>query len=153
MFRLLLLYTENCKIERGFLQLLPISRCLFTPHFIWVRILCNRGRSNKKEQQQRIRCGITLCCCQENHFCLLQDNVVCPVIVYLLIPWFASHSFVLRPECWQSWIIPAQYCSFACSIFRLLKISASCWKFRKIRYEKHEFATDILLQMNTDFKG
>ena len=34
MFRLLLLYTEICKIQRGFLQLLPISRCLFTPHFI-----------------------------------------------------------------------------------------------------------------------
>lgn len=34
MFSLLLLYTENCKIQRGFLQLLPISRCLFTPHFI-----------------------------------------------------------------------------------------------------------------------
>ena len=34
MFRLLLLYTESCKIQRGFLQLLPISRCLFTPHFI-----------------------------------------------------------------------------------------------------------------------
>ena len=34
MFRLLLLYTENSKIQRGFLQLLPISRCLFTPHFI-----------------------------------------------------------------------------------------------------------------------
>ena len=34
MFRLLLLYTENCKIQRGFLQLLPISRCLFTPYFI-----------------------------------------------------------------------------------------------------------------------
>ena len=34
MFRLLLLYTENCKIQRGFLQLFPISRCLFTPHFI-----------------------------------------------------------------------------------------------------------------------
>ena len=34
MFRLLLLYTESCKIPRGFLQLLPISRCLFTPHFI-----------------------------------------------------------------------------------------------------------------------
>ena len=33
MFRLLL-YTESCKIQRGFLQLLPISRCLFTPHFI-----------------------------------------------------------------------------------------------------------------------
>ena len=52
MFRLLLLYTENCKIQRGFLQLLPISRCLFTPHFIWVRILCDRGRNDKKEQQQ-----------------------------------------------------------------------------------------------------
>jgi hypothetical protein len=34
MFRLLLLYTESCKIQRGFLQLLPISRCLFTSHFI-----------------------------------------------------------------------------------------------------------------------
>ena len=34
MFRLPLLYTESCKIQRGFLQLLPISRCLFTPHFI-----------------------------------------------------------------------------------------------------------------------
>ena len=34
MFRLLLFYTESCKIPRGFLQLLPISRCLFTPHFI-----------------------------------------------------------------------------------------------------------------------
>ena len=34
MFRLLLLHTESCKIQRGFLQLLPISRCLFTPHFI-----------------------------------------------------------------------------------------------------------------------
>ena len=34
MFRLLLFYTESCKIQRGFLQLLPISRCLFTPHFI-----------------------------------------------------------------------------------------------------------------------
>ena len=34
MFRLLLLYTESCKIQRGFLQLLPISRCLFMPHFI-----------------------------------------------------------------------------------------------------------------------
>ena len=34
MFRLLLLYTESCKIQREFLQLLPISRCLFTPHFI-----------------------------------------------------------------------------------------------------------------------
>ena len=52
MFRLLLLYTESCKIQRGFLQLLPISRCLFTPHFIWVRILCDRGRNDKKEQQQ-----------------------------------------------------------------------------------------------------
>ena len=59
--------------------------------------------------------------------------------VSLLIPWFASHSFVLRPECWQSWIIPAQYCSFAWSIFRLLKISASYWEIRKIRHEKHEF--------------
>jgi len=37
---------------RGFLQLFPISRCLFTPHFIWVRILCDRGRNDKKEQQQ-----------------------------------------------------------------------------------------------------
>lgn len=36
--------------------------------------------------------------------------------VSLLIPWFANHSFVLRPECWQSRIIPAQYCSFAWSI-------------------------------------
>ena len=52
MFRLLLLYTESCKIQRGFLQLLPISRCLFTPHFILVRILCDRGRNDKKEQQQ-----------------------------------------------------------------------------------------------------
>ena len=34
MFRLLLFYTESCKNPRGFLQLLPISRCLFTPHFI-----------------------------------------------------------------------------------------------------------------------
>lgn len=34
MFRLLLFYTESCKIQRGFLQLLPISRCLFTSHFI-----------------------------------------------------------------------------------------------------------------------
>ena len=34
MFRLLLFYTESCKIQRGFLQLFPISRCLFTPHFI-----------------------------------------------------------------------------------------------------------------------
>ena len=34
MFRLLLLYTESCKIPRGFLQLLPISRCLFMSHFI-----------------------------------------------------------------------------------------------------------------------
>ena len=34
MFRLLLFYTESCKIPRGFLQLFPISRCLFTPHFI-----------------------------------------------------------------------------------------------------------------------
>ena len=34
MFRLLLFYTENCEIQRGFLQLFPISRCLFTPHFI-----------------------------------------------------------------------------------------------------------------------
>lgn len=34
MFRLPLLYTESCKSQRGFLQLLPISRCLFTPHFI-----------------------------------------------------------------------------------------------------------------------
>ena len=34
MFRLLLLYTENSKIQCGFLQLLPISHCLFTPHFI-----------------------------------------------------------------------------------------------------------------------
>ena len=34
MFRLLLLYTESCKNPHGFLQLLPISRCLFTPHFI-----------------------------------------------------------------------------------------------------------------------
>ena len=51
MFRLLL-YTESCKIQRGFLQLLPISRCLFTPHFICVRILCDRGRNDKKEQQQ-----------------------------------------------------------------------------------------------------
>ena len=34
MFRLLLVDTESCKIQRGFLQLLPISRCLFTPHFI-----------------------------------------------------------------------------------------------------------------------
>lgn len=34
MFRLLLLYIESCKIQRGFLQLFPISRCLFTPHFI-----------------------------------------------------------------------------------------------------------------------
>ena len=34
MFRLLLLYRESCKIQRGFLQLWPISRCLFTPHFI-----------------------------------------------------------------------------------------------------------------------
>lgn len=33
-FRLLLFYTESCKIQRGFLQLFPISRCLFTPHFI-----------------------------------------------------------------------------------------------------------------------
>ena len=52
MFRLLLFYTESCKIPRGFLQLLPISRCLFTPHFICVRILCDRGRNDKKEQQQ-----------------------------------------------------------------------------------------------------
>lgn len=52
MFRLLLFYTESCKIPRGFLQLFPISRCLFTPHFIWVRILCDRGRNDKKEQQQ-----------------------------------------------------------------------------------------------------
>lgn len=52
MFRLLLFYTESCKIQRGFLQLFPISRCLFTPHFIWVRILCDRGRNDKKEQQQ-----------------------------------------------------------------------------------------------------
>ena len=34
MFRLLLFYRESCKIQRGFLQLWPISRCLFTPHFI-----------------------------------------------------------------------------------------------------------------------
>lgn len=34
MFRLPLLYTESCKSQRGFLQLFPISRCLFTPHFI-----------------------------------------------------------------------------------------------------------------------
>ena len=34
MFRLLLFYTESCKNPRGFLQLFPISRCLFTPHFI-----------------------------------------------------------------------------------------------------------------------
>lgn len=34
MFRLLLFYTESCKIPRRFLQLWPISRCLFTPHFI-----------------------------------------------------------------------------------------------------------------------
>ena len=34
MFRLLLFYTESWKIQRGFLQLFPISRCLFTPHFI-----------------------------------------------------------------------------------------------------------------------
>ena len=34
MFCLLLFYTESCKIPRGFLQLFPISRCLFTPHFI-----------------------------------------------------------------------------------------------------------------------
>ena len=34
MFRLLLFYTESCKIQRGFLQLFLISRCLFTPHFI-----------------------------------------------------------------------------------------------------------------------
>ena len=34
MFCLLLVDTESCKIQRGFLQLLPISRCLFTPHFI-----------------------------------------------------------------------------------------------------------------------
>lgn len=34
MFRLLLFYTESCKIQRGFLQLFPISRYLFTPHFI-----------------------------------------------------------------------------------------------------------------------
>ena len=40
------------KIQRGFLQLFPISRCLFTPHFIWVRILCDRGINDKKEQQQ-----------------------------------------------------------------------------------------------------
>ena len=59
--------------------------------------------------------------------------------VSLLIPWFANHSFVLRPECWQSRIIPAQYCSFAWSIFRPLKISASYWEIRKIRHEKHEF--------------
>ena len=52
MFRLLLLHTESCKIQRGFLQLLPISRCLFTPHFICVRILCDQGRNDKKEQQQ-----------------------------------------------------------------------------------------------------
>lgn len=52
MFRLLLFYTESCKIQRGFLQLFPISRCLFTPHFIRVRILCDRGRNDKKEQQQ-----------------------------------------------------------------------------------------------------
>ena len=52
MFRLLLVDTESCKIPRGFLQLLPISRCLFTPHFICVRILCDRGRNDKKEQQQ-----------------------------------------------------------------------------------------------------
>ena len=52
MFRLLLFYTESCKIQRGFLQLFPISRCLFTPHFIWVRILCDRGINDKKEQQQ-----------------------------------------------------------------------------------------------------
>lgn len=51
-FRLLLFYTESCKIQRGFLQLFPISRCLFTPHFIWVRILCDRGINDKKEQQQ-----------------------------------------------------------------------------------------------------
>ena len=52
MFRLLLFYRESCKIPRGFLQLWPISRCLFTPHFICVRILCDRGRNDKKEQQQ-----------------------------------------------------------------------------------------------------
>ena len=34
MFRLLLADTESCKIQRGFLQFFPISRCLFTPHFI-----------------------------------------------------------------------------------------------------------------------
>ena len=61
MFRLLLVHTESCKIQRGFLQLLPISRCLFTPHFIWVRILCNRGRNDKKTATE-LRCGITLCC-------------------------------------------------------------------------------------------
>ena len=33
-FRLLLFYTESFKIQRGFLQLFPISSCLFTPHFI-----------------------------------------------------------------------------------------------------------------------
>ena len=62
MFRLLLFYTESCKNPRGFLQLFPISRCLFTPHFIWVRILCDRGRNDKKRTATELRCGITLCC-------------------------------------------------------------------------------------------
>ena len=37
-----------------------------------------------KKNSNRDTLRYDLCCCQDNHFCLLQDNEVCPVIVWII---------------------------------------------------------------------
>lgn len=55
-------------------------------HVAYLRLIlsesesCVTGAEMTKRTATELRCGITLCCCQDNHFCLLQDNGVCPVI-------------------------------------------------------------------------
>lgn len=91
-------------------------------HVAYLRLIlsesesCVTGAEMTKKTATELRCGITLCCCQDNHFCLLQDNRVCPVIctlfkllggeIYLAVLWYTFVDFILHIHLISHFCVP-----------------------------------------------